>query len=94
MYGIEIKNLNNDVIIDGENKHPFLHESKVVSLSSTGFFEVEFTPISKTPFITIFTESGRVQILNIYKNSSDNYYQFSYAVGQTGGSCRFDIYTL
>lgn len=94
MYGIEIKNSNGDIIIDGENKHPFLHEIKTVSWSSGGIFEVFFTPTTKKPFITIFTETSRVQVLCAYKNEQNQYYKFEYVVGQTSGDCSFYIYTL
>jgi hypothetical protein len=94
MFGFEVRNLNNDVIIDGENKHPFFHEIKTVDISSTGAFTIDFTPTNKTPFITAYTENGRVQILNVFKNDSNQYYSFSYGVGKTGNTCRFDIYVL
>ena len=94
MIGFEIKNLNNDVIIDGKNKHPFFYETKIIDISSGGPGNVNFTPTNKTPFITSHTENGRVQILNIYKNNNGEYEGFSYGVGKTGNTCRFDIYVL
>lgn len=95
MFGIEIKNSNNDVLIDGENKHPFFYESKTISLpSSTGLFELNFTPTIKIPFITTFVEDGRVQVYEVFRNAENEYYKFNYAVGKTGGNCTFYIYLL
>lgn len=94
MFGFEIKNSNNDILIDGENKHPSFYESKTVDISSVGPSSVKFTPTTKIPFITTFVEDGRVQVYEVFKNAENEYYKFSYAVGKTGGNCTFYIYLL
>lgn len=91
---MEVKNENGDILIDGENKHPFLHEIVNLNVSSLGTKTVSFTPTIEYPLLTLFIDSAFVVIMGVYKNSSNEFYQVEYRVTKTGNNAEILIYTL
>lgn len=93
-YGLEVKNNNNETLIDGINRLPLLHEKITIDTSTIGSKEVEFTPTNDTPFVLIYFENCTLNTGELYKNSSGEFYGIRCQVVQAGGQAEFYIYTV
>jgi hypothetical protein len=93
-YGIEIKNQNNETLVDGINKLPLLHEKITIDTSAQGGGIVEFTPTNKTPFILAFFENCTIYIDALRQDNNNNFYGVDVAVIETGGQAEIYVYII
>jgi hypothetical protein len=93
-YGLEVKNNNGEILIDGINRLPLLHEKITIDTSTTGSKVVEFTPTNDIPFILMYFENCTLTTGSLYKNNSGEFYGISCEVIQAGGQAEFYIYTV
>jgi hypothetical protein len=93
-FGIEIKNKNNEILVDGINKLPLWHETITVDTSTIGSKTVEFTPINDNPFFLVYFENCTISTGTIYTNSNGEFYGVDFSVIEAGGQAEVYIYTI